>query len=196
MYKNPEQGPDNNLGEDNEKLFQKKKTDASQSAHIPGKPASDVGQADRPSRIYASNSSPKSSAPAYVNRRSASQNGAKNSTAESGPAAPTGKINTAAKVQKTPVQSKQAAPVSSASPRPVAPAAPAAKKREIPAYAARRAAESAGTPTPSQSQPAARPADKKAGLSRLGADMMANSVKAITYIVLVLVVAIDRKAHV
>ncbi len=190
MYKNPEQGPDNNLGEDNEKLFQKKKTDASQSAHIPGKPASDVGQADRPSRIYASNSSPKSSAPAYVNRRSASQNGAKNSTAESGPAAPTVKINTAAKVQKTPVQSKQAAPVSSASPRPVAPAAPAAKKREIPAYAARRAAESAGTPTPSQSQPAARPADKKAGLSRLGADMMANSVKAITYIVLVLVVAI------
>lgn len=189
MYKSPEQGPDNNLGEDNEKLFEKKKSDTSQPARSPGNPASRQGQAGAPSRVYASRPAARNSVPAYANRRSTSNERADTPS----PAAPTVKINTAAKAPKTPAENRHVSPAAPAARGPITPAAPAAptpQKQDPPAYAARRASENASTPTPSKSQPVAGPANKKAGLSRLGADMMANSIKAITYIVLVLVVAI------
>lgn len=175
MYNSPNQDPENNLGEDNEKLFQKKKAGGAQPAA--------PGHGENPSRIYTKPTS-KETPPAYANRRSGGQDNDKANAA-----APTVKINTASAASKAPMQNK---PMQTVKPAP-APAKPVPKtpvsSKEAPAYTARRAAENVA-PTPSQSYPAANAKDKKTALPKFGADLMANSVKAITYIVLVLVVAI------
>jgi len=175
MYNSPNQGPENNLGEDNEKLFQKKKAVGAQPAA--------PGHGENPSRIYTKPTS-KETPPAYANRRKGGQDNDKANAA-----APTVKINTASAAPKAPMQNKpmQAAKPAPAPVKPV-PKAPVSSK-EAPAYTARRAAENVA-PTPSQSYPTASAKDKKTALPKFGADLMANSVKAITYIVLVLVVAI------
>lgn len=175
MNNNPNQGPENNLGEDNEKLFQKKKAGGTHPAA--------PGSGEKPSRIYTKPTA-KETTPAYANRRSGRQDNDKANAA-----APTVKINTASTAPKTPMPNR---PVQAAKPTPV-PAKSVPKvsvsSKEAPAYTARRAAENVA-PTPSQSYPTASANDKKTALPNFGADLMANSVKAITYIVLVLVVAI------
>ena len=133
--------------------------------------------------------------PAYANRRNIGQESSKKAGNTTDPStAPTMKISTGSNVPKTAPSNKQireaSAPISQKVVPPSISANTAPPKGETPAYAGRRAAENAGTPSPSQPHPTAAAKDKKAGLSRLGADMMANSVKAITYIVLVLVVSV------
>jgi len=175
MYNSPNQGPENNLGEDNEKLFQKKKAG--------GAPSAAPRRKENSSRIYTKPTSKKTT-PAYANRRNGGQDNDKANAA-----APTVKISTASATPKAPMQNK---PMQTVKPAP-APAKPVPKapvsSKEAPAYTARRAAENV-SPTPSQSYPVANAKDKKTALPKFGADLMSNSVKAITYIVLVLVVAI------
>ncbi|MBS5725649.1 MAG: endolytic transglycosylase MltG [Clostridiales bacterium] len=192
MYNTPDQGPENHLGEDNERLFQKKK--AAASAPTPKKPSTDQTQAGNPSRVYTAKPSVQKT-PAYANRRNIGQESSKKAGNTTDPStAPTMKISTGSNVPKTAPSNKQireaSAPISQKVVPPSISANTAPPKGETPAYAGRRAAENAGTPSPSQPHPTAAAKDKKAGLSRLGADMMANSVKAITYIVLVLVVSV------
>lgn len=175
MYNSPNQNPENNLGEDNEKLFQKKKAG--------GTPPAAPGHGENASRIYTKPAS-KETPPAYANRRSGGQDNDKASAA-----APTVKISTASSTPKAPIQNRPMQTAKSA-PAPAKPVPkPPVSSKEAPAYTARRAAENVA-PTPSQSYPTANAKDKKTALPKFGADLMANSVKAITYIVLVLVVAI------
>ena len=165
MNNNPNQGPESNLGEDNEKLFQKKKAGGTHPAA--------PGSGEKPSRIYTKPAA-KETTPAYANRRSGRQDNDKANAA-----APTVKINTASTAPKTPMPNR---PVQAAKPTPVpaksVPKVPVSSK-EAPAYTARRAAENVA-PTPSQSYPTASANDKKTALPKFGADLMANSVKAIT----------------
>ena len=188
MYNTPDQGPENHLGEDNERLFQKKKA----AAPAPKKPA--TGQtAENLSRVYTAKPSAQKNTPAYANRRNMGQESSKKVGNTTNPStAPTMKISTGSSVPKAIPKSKHIpeVPVSQKLITPPASANAIPPQGETPAYAGRRAAENAGMPSPSQSHPTAPTKDKKKGLSRLGADMMANSIKAITYIVLVLVVAV------
>lgn len=177
MNNNPNQGPENNLGEDNEKLFQKKKAGGTHPAT--------PGSRENPSRIYMKPATKETTPPAYASRRSGRPD---NNNASA--TAPTVKISTASTAHKASVQGK---PLQKAKQPASVPEKPVSKatisSREAPAYTARRAAENVA-PTPSQSYPTANAKDKKTALPKFGADLMANSVKAITYIVLVLVVAI------
>ena len=178
MYNTPDQGPENHLGEDNEKLFQKKR-----AASAPP-PKSTPGQrpAGAAPRVYTAKPTAQEHAPAYANRRSGGQDNGKANSATDPSTAPTVKIRTAgnpataAPVHKPAPEisvKQKAVPVSS-------PLKAAPHQGDTPAYAGRRAAENAGAPAPSQPPPTSDAKDKKSGLSRLGADMMANSVKAIT----------------
>lgn len=177
MNNNPNQGPENNLGEDNEKLFQKKKAGGTHPAT--------PGSRENPSRIYTKPATKETTPPAYASRRSGRPD---NNNASA--TAPTVKISTTSTAHKASVQGK---PLQKAKQPASVPEKPVSKatisSREAPAYTARRAAENVA-PTPSQSYPTANAKDKKTALPKFGADLMANSVKAITYIVLVLVVAI------
>lgn len=189
MYKNPDQGSENNPEEDIERLFQKKHADASRPAPATNKQSASSRHTEGPSRIYTKPAS-KEATPAYASRRNAGQDNEKKKAAAQQSAAPTLKIDTASTVSKAPVQNRHVPAVAKSVPTPVESAPkPQASQKEAPAYTARRAAENVA-PTPSQPCPTADSNEKKAGLPKFGADLMANSVKAITYIVLILVVAI------